>query len=739
MRGSGRQDAPVSTPRKSTRKAIRIEIPPEDSSRKRGSSISERCRAETQILKDSSAESRGPGGEELGEGELEFDLLELPAKYTLERPLGEGGFGVVWLATDNDLERPVAIKFLTEAGQADVARFRREARFAARLDHPAVVEVYELAEHAGRWFIAMEFLEGGNLEEAGLGPRELALALREVAVAMGTAHQYGIVHRDIKPENILLDAAGKAHLTDFGIAADVRRDAIEEEGTVVGTPDLMAPEQARGETARVDARTDVYALGATLYTLLTNHRPFARSSLLTTLGAVLRDAPRPPLEIDPTIPAALAAISLRCMQKAPSARYRSMDAVVLALDAYLAGGSLSASSEGPALAEFDPVGLALEASHVLADWDRVQGRRSRPLDPRSLQGLQASLTATLRARPDLGWVRFLRGRCALRLGRFASALDDLERSIDRLANQAWAQREIGELYLRLALFEQEQPARGLSFVTKADHLDVTRGYLVQAVLAFEQALGLAPDSVDWQLDFAFALEAYAAGQPARAQRRLDELLERDPDLPWAWRLHGRAASAQGQDPRESYRAALEVRRGDVETLLALGEEEAILGKLDAAEDALERALQASPGDPGVLLARAQLHLRRELQLEEGEGAASDALIEARDCLEHAWSADPLPVERRQEFLGGGREVPRATIEAGWVSLALEALERVGERPLESQLAPARAHLLQAHHLLRHGGDPRPDLDMLLRASQSALDGASGSAWLELLGEAWGSR
>lgn len=726
------------TQRKSTREVIRIEIPPDEpaspveAGKKKPSSISERCRAETQILK-----SPTEGGSDEGE-ELEFDLLELPPKYKLERPLGEGGFGVVWLATDTDLERPVAIKFLTEAGQADVARFRREARFAARLAHPAVVEVYELAEHAGRWFIAMEFLEGGNLEEARLGPRQLALALREVAVAMGTAHQHGIVHRDIKPENILLDGAGQAHLTDFGIAADVRRDALEEEGTVVGTPDLMAPEQARGETARVDARTDVYALGATLYTLLTHHRPFARSSLLTTLTAVLRDAPRRPREIDPEIPEALEEIALRCLQKKPSDRYPSMQSVVRALDAYLSGGVLTASSEGPALTEFDPVGLALEASHVLADWDRVLGRRSRPLDPRTLQGLQARLTATLRERPDLAWVRFLRGRCALRLGRYTAALDDLERSIDRLADQAWAQRELGELYLRLALLEQEQPARGLSFVSKADHLDVTRGYLVQAALAFEQALGLAPDSVDWQLEFAFALDAYAAGQPARAQRRLDDLLARDPDLPWAWRLHGRAASAQGQDPRASYRAALEVRRGDVATLLALGEEEAIWGELDAAEDVLERALRAAPGDPGVLLSRAQVHLRRELELVGAEGALAEGLVRARDCLERAWSADPLPVERRGEFLGEGREVPRATIEAGWVSLALEALEALGAGPAESQLAPARAHLLQAHHLLLHG-DPRPDLDALLRAAQSGLNAASGQAWLELLGEAWGAR
>jgi tetratricopeptide (TPR) repeat protein/predicted Ser/Thr protein kinase len=726
------------TQRKSTREVIRI--PPdagEPEEKKKPSSISERCRAETQIL-HGPTEGGGAAAESASEGEIEFDLLELPSKYKLERPLGEGGFGVVWLAIDSDLERAVAIKFLTEAGQADVARFRREARFAARLAHPAVVEVYELAEHAGRWFIAMEFLEGGNLEEAELGPRELAVALREVAVAMGTAHQHGIVHRDIKPENILLDGAGQAHLTDFGIAADVRRDAFEEEGTVVGTPDLMAPEQARGETARVDARTDVYALGATLYTLLTNHRPFARSSLLTTLTAVLRDEPRRPREIDPTIPEALEEIALRCLQKKPSDRYPSMQSVVRAFDAYLSGGVLSASSEGPALPEFDPVGLALEASHVLADWDRVRGRRSRPLDPRTLQGLQARLTATLRERPDLAWVRFLRGRCALRLGRLTSALDDLERSIDRLADQAWAQRELGELYLRLALMEQEQPARGLSFVTKGDHLDVTRGYLVQAALAFEQALGLAPDSIDWQLDFAFALDAYAAGRPARAQRLLDDLLARDPDLPWAWRLHGRAASAQGQDPRSSYRAALEVRRGDVLTLLALGEEEAIWGELDAAEDALERALRAAPGDPGVLLARAQVHLRRELELEGNEGPVAEGLVRARDCLERAWSADPLPIERRQEFLGQGREVPRATIEAGWVSLALEALDELGPGSPQSQLAPARAHLLQAHHLLLHG-DPRPDLDALLRAAQSGLNAASGQAWLDLLGEAWGSR
>ena len=692
-------------------------------------------RSETLILCDDEDEGR-----ELSEEDLRPPPA--PAKYQLLRPIGRGGFGVVWLATDRDLERPVALKFLSEAGAVDVARFRREARFAARLDHPAVVEVYELAEFGGRWFIAMEFLEGGNLDEVELSPRQLAQALREVAAALAIAHRHGIVHRDIKPENILLDAAGRPHVTDFGIAADVRREGtseLEEEGTVVGTPDLMAPEQARGETARIDARTDVYALGVTLYALLTGARPFARGSLLATLTAVLRDAPRPPRELDPEIPQALEAIALRCMQKARSARFPHMEAVVAALDAYLTGEA--AAPEAP-LVELDPVALALGASHVLSDWDRVAGRRSRPSSPAPLLRLQAELTATLRARPDLGWVRFLRGRCALRLGRLQAALDDLERSIDRLADQAWAQRELGELYLRLALLEQEQPARGLSFVSKADHLEVTRGYLAQAALAFEQARRLAPDAVAWQPEFGLALESFAAGQPAACQRRLEALLERDPDLPWAWRLCGRAASAQGADPRAHYRAALEVRRGDLITLLALGEEEALWGELDVAEVYLERALCAAPRDPAVLISRAQLHLRRELELEPDEGPVSDALVRARDALEHAWSADPLPVARRRELLGSGREVPRSVIEAGWVSLALEALEEVGAcgpRPEASELAPARAHLLQADHVLRHGEDPRPDLDAILRAAQEGLSGPSGQPWLVLLGEAWGRR
>ena len=193
--------------------------------------------------------------------------------------------------------------------------------------------------------------------------------------------------------------------------------------------------------------------------LRTQMLSYCQRKLAVSVPAVLREDPRPPRELDPSIPPALEAIALRCLEKARGARFPSMAALIEAFDHYLEGTALPPGRAQPL--GLDQVALALAASHTLADFDTARGRRSSPPPREPLVQLHARLTALLREHPDLAWLRFVRGQAALRLGRYGPALEDLERSVDRLSDQGWAQRELGELYLRLALWEQEQPAREL--------------------------------------------------------------------------------------------------------------------------------------------------------------------------------------------------------------------------------------------------------------------------------------
>jgi non-specific serine/threonine protein kinase len=257
--------------------------------------------------------------------------------YRVLRRIGRGGMATVWLAHDDRLDRPVALKVLNDAGEDDPAgeargRFLVEARAAAGLDHPHVAGVHDVGETPdGRLYIAMAYCEGGSLADrlaAGPLPADDARRVtRQLAAALGAAHARGIVHRDVKPANVLLDAAGSVRLADFGIAKLPGVDATRP-GFLVGTLAYLAPEQLRGE--RVDHRADLWALGVTLHEMLAGRRPFAGASHAAIMRAVL-DAPPDPLPAG-AAPAPLAALVARLLEKDPAARPQSADEVLAALD-----------------------------------------------------------------------------------------------------------------------------------------------------------------------------------------------------------------------------------------------------------------------------------------------------------------------------------------------------------------------------------------------------------------------
>ena len=253
--------------------------------------------------------------------------------YRILEKLGEGGMGVVYKAEDTKLERIVALKFLPQhirTNPTAVDRFTREAKAAAALDHPNICTVYEIDEVDGQAFIAMACVEGTTLaEKLDGGVLELADAIGlaiELASGLAAAHESGIVHRDIKPANILLTNRGEVRIADFGLAKLVDQTALTQEGTTVGTVAYMSPEQAQG--LEVDARTDIWAVGAVLYQMVTGRRPFGGDREQAVLHSILNRDPEPVGRLRSGVPEALDRVIRKSLAKRLEDRYRSMTDVL---------------------------------------------------------------------------------------------------------------------------------------------------------------------------------------------------------------------------------------------------------------------------------------------------------------------------------------------------------------------------------------------------------------------------
>ncbi len=274
--------------------------------------------------------------------------------FELLKVLGQGGMGVVYKARQQSLSRLVAVKMIragTWASDDEVRRFRNEAEAVANLDHPQIVTIHEVGEHDGRHYFSMKLIDGPSLAETlpryKADPRAAARLMSEVVLAVHHAHQRGILHRDLKPSNILLDAEGRPHVTDFGLAKRIEGGGdLSASGFVMGTPAYTSPEQASGNRNSVTIAADVHGLGAVLYAMLTGRPPHEGESVAETLKRVLEQQPERPRLVNSLVPQDLETICLKCLEKDPKRRYDSAASLAGDLGRFLRGEVILARPVG---------------------------------------------------------------------------------------------------------------------------------------------------------------------------------------------------------------------------------------------------------------------------------------------------------------------------------------------------------------------------------------------------------
>jgi serine/threonine-protein kinase len=537
--------------------------------------------------------------------------------YEILGELGRGGMGVVYKARQLALKRTVALKMILgglHAAPHERARLRSEAELVARLQHPNIVQVFEVGEVDGLPFLALEFVDGGTLAQRlasdPLPPRDAARLVATLAEAVHTAHSLNVVHRDLKPANVLLTAAGVPKIADFGLARGLDAEARRtHSGEILGTPSFMAPEQTTGPTG-VGPAADVYALGAILYASLTGRPPFDAESVLATLLEVCHKDASPPSRLRPQVPRDLETICLKCLQKNPEKRYPSARELADDLNRYLRGEPVVARPVGtvertwkwsrrhPAAAAVGAVSLAsLVALLVVSFWYNAQLRTA-------LDGFKARSQLTRTATDDF-------------YVQVADKLLDTEPGQDAL-QQEFLEKAL-RVYKELARDEGDDPAvrRGTAMAHfRIGQICEKLGRSADAEMAFDEAIRLQQELVQQDpMQLAYRQELANSynfrGELLRKTQRPEEALE------WydrALRLQAKLASGS-QDlvfPREQARSEYNKSLA----LRELGRPTDALKGFDHAAVLLESPPDRSSDEPFSLQQLARVRLNRAVVLGE---------------------------------------------------------------------------------------------------------------------------
>jgi len=573
--------------------------------------------------------------------------------YEVLEKLGQGGMGVVYKARQRALNRLVALKLIIGGGEAradHLARFRIEAEALARIQHPNIMQIYDIGDEEGESFVSLELLEGGNLDDRLAGTPQPGQSGAELvatlARAVHAAHRVGIVHRDLKPANVLFSAEGVPKITDFGLAKRLESDSKQTEtGQIMGSPSYMAPEQARGNNKDVGPAADIYALGAILYEVLTGRPPFKAETPLETLRQVADDEPVPPSRLVPRVPRDLETICLKCLHKERQKRYASAHDLALDLDCYRNGQPIKArrtpiwergvkwSKRRPVAAMFAALGVAAFLGLTVggAVYERRERFRLVRLDQHFVleqtRALALSDQADRAARRDE--LEKVQGDLATfqpdvgrdpRLRQIAKRLDEKRMSVvERLrvlsSLEAARERDRAERDRFQKFLELRQEAQLYAAVTgtllSADRLGKLRSSAHQALAIYAQDPNAALDAwalaspipgalseaeqtkvVEGCYDLLLILSQEAS--PARGSRLLDRAVRLRPQATAAYHLRRadcleRAGDLAGRD--REIRAAQELTPATALDYFLSGRELAARGRFADAIRLLETAVQ----------------------------------------------------------------------------------------------------------------------------------------------------